>query len=123
MAAAPFDLDQWARALVNIASVWSTAIHSPRTLLQSSPTDQQLINGVIFYLEMLGVSALLSAPMILQHKDKADFGDNLKLVLYSAFQMISYAACALAGNFAFGLFGGTGTFAGSFLAMAYGLSP
>jgi hypothetical protein len=121
MAASPFDVSEWARFLVNIGSVWNTAIHAPKTLLHFSPSDKELVEGVTFYLEMLGISLVLTAPLIFQHK--AEFGNKVRMAASAVFSIVSLALCAFAGDLAFRLFGGTGTFASSFLAYAYGFGP
>jgi hypothetical protein len=121
--AAPFDIDPsaWAGYVIAIGSLWGRAIQSPKTLLSLSPTDKQLIDATTFYIEMLLVSLVLTAPLILQHK--SEFGDKARMVTSALFSLLSMAVTALAGDLAFRLLGGTGTFASTFVAMVYGLGP
>jgi len=114
-------LDKIPQILINIASNWNTAIHAPKTLLSHSPSDQQIIDALTFYLEMLVISFIFTAPLILKHK--SELGDKMKMLASGAFAVLSLLLLALVGDLAFRLFGGHGTFATTFMALAYGSGP
>lgn len=107
--------------LINLVSLWNTAIHAPKSLLSLAPSDQQITDALTFYLEMLAISFVFTAPLILKHK--SEFSDKLRMVASVGFAVLSLLLLALVGDLAFRLFGGKGTFATTFMALAYGAGP
>jgi len=114
-------LPKIAQFLFNLGSLWSTAIHAPKTLLSLSPSDQQIIDALTFYLEMLAISFVFTAPLILKHK--SEFSDKVRMAASAGFAVLSLLLVALVGDLAFRLFGGQGSFATTFMALAYGSGP
>ncbi len=119
--AGPINPTEWAQFFVDIGSLWGTALHDPKSLLSFSPGNKQLVDAAAFYLEMLAIQLILTAPLILQHK--GEFGDKARMVTTAVLSMVTLAVSCLACNLAFRLVGGSGTFISTFLAMAYGFSP
>ncbi len=119
--AGPINPTEWAQFFVDIGSLWGTALHDPKSLLSFSPGNKQLVDAAAFYLEMLAIQLILTAPLILQHK--GEFGDKARMVTTAVLSMVTLAVSCLACNLAFRLVGGSGNFISTFLAMAYGFSP
>lgn len=108
--------------LVAVAKNWADAISDPvRKVTQAKPWEEHIGEGLLFFLAMVTVSTLLSAPIAFQQK--GDFGNKVRPAFNAVFGLIMSALVALVWHFPFVWLGGRANFAGSYLAYCYGYSP
>jgi len=115
------DVESWLRFGFHIWSVWLAAIGNPKLFVDAPPSESVAMEAAEFYIALLCFSVIISAPLILTNK--GEFSDKMRIATNALFSVVSLGICALAGDLAFHLFHGAGTFASSLLVAVYGVGP
>jgi len=107
--------------LVATVQNWADAISDPvRKIEKARPWDEHIGEGLLFFLAMVTLSTVLSAPIAFQQR--GDFGDKVRPAFSAVFGLMTSAILAASWYFPFVWLGGRGNFAGSYLAYCYGYS-
>jgi hypothetical protein len=102
---------------------WREAISDPKHFVQPGfdPTEDQLIEGIEFYLMLFSVSFVFLAPLVLT--SKGETADKSKAAINAAIGLMFTGILAMTWFFAFWLMGGTSTIAGTFVTYIYAAGP
>jgi hypothetical protein len=102
---------------------WRQAVLNPEQFLQPAfqPTEDQLSDGLEFYLIMFIVSFIFVAPLALAAK--GEVANKTKIAINGALGLLFTGLVAMPWYAAFWLLGGNGSFSGTLLAYIYAATP
>jgi hypothetical protein len=120
----PLLLDGSAHELIaRMLQTWTDSILHPTSFLPAAfePGSKQIFDGLLFYLGILVLSALLHVPIALL-KD-GSFADKTTAMISAIVGLIYGIVATVAWYFAFALLGGKSNFAGTVLTYIYAVGP
>jgi hypothetical protein len=102
---------------------WREYIVDPTQKLSAGfePTEEQLNDGIEFYLVMFVIAFLLTAPVTFMHKGETI--DKLKVAINAALGLLFMGLFSIAWYVAFWVMGGKTGLSGTLLAYIYAASP
>ena len=105
-------------------SRWSEAVASPSSFMTSpfKPTEQQVIEGLVFYIAMLAITLafyLLLAVFV----GRKDLAAGARSLANAMFGLVFFLLTAMAIHFPFSWLGGQSDFWGTCLAYIYATTP
>ncbi|MFO0928040.1 MAG: YIP1 family protein [Gemmataceae bacterium] len=102
---------------------WKQALLNPQQFLEVGfqPTEDQLTEGLEFYLMMFVVSFVLFAPLALAAR--GEVATKTKVIINGALGLLFTALVAMTWFAAFWLLGGHSNFTGTLLAYIYSATP
>ena len=117
------DSTPWIEKFFAVLATWSQSLLSPKEFVAPAfhPEHSQIVEGLEFVIAMMLGALILYLPLALT--EKGDFAEKAKLATNATLGVISSAACAMSLHFAFWMLGGEASFAGTYLAYAYGMGP
>src|SRR5882672_4957940 len=109
--------------IIKTVEIYTNSLSNPQQFLtpRIPPSDKQILDGMEFYLTLFSLCFVLNLPFVFTFK--GELQDKVRLAVLVVFGLISAGLVALIFHFPFWLLGGEGTFAGTFLAMAYAYGP
>ena len=109
--------------ILKTIETWKHALLDPKAFLSPgfTPSESQLLDGLVFFFWMSGVAMLLLMPFTLSQQ--GDFGAKLKLTAQALVGVMTAVVMAMAWHFSFALMGGTASFSGTFLGYVWAGGP